>query len=233
MNESDILVCIGDETDEWIEELVKKDKGPHLGIIRFNDSVAKIAQGDRMLNSNTFNDEKMDYHFWLSLREDLYFCETLEIKLSLYTMRYEAQIKENWEKLSKQLDDLDKRLIDIVEKSKTKEIVVADKFPFEYFVFDYQMMYTALGVGCNADTEIKQEDIEYMINRINKNNISTIFYTDMGDLDIVNEIVNNTGCQAAMLHSLHNVSKEDFDSGITMLDLFKANVDTIESVLCE
>jgi zinc transport system substrate-binding protein len=233
VKDSHIVVCIGDESDKWIEELVKENKELHTRIVRFSDSVGKIAQGDRMLNSGILRKDKMDYHFWLSLREDLYFAKILEGIFSLHFNVFEEQISENGKKLREQLEDLDKKLINIMERSKTKEFVVADKFPFEYFVFDYNMKYSALSVGCNSDSEIKQENIDLIINRIKEKNISTIFYTDIGDLEIVNEIVRNTGCQAVMLYSLHNVSKEDFDKGVTMLDLININIDTIESVFCE
>ena len=36
-----------------------------------------------------------------------------------------------------------------------------------------------------------------------------------------------TGAQMLLLHSCHNVSKEDFDQGVTYLSLMKQNVENL------
>ena len=46
-------------------------------------------------------------------------------------------------------------------------------------------------------------------------------------------IAADTGAEALLLHSCHNVTKKEFESGVTYLELMRQNMEALEQALCE
>ena len=51
-------------------------------------------------------------------------------------------------------------------------------------------------------------------------------------IEVVN-VLREAGAEVRVLHSCHNVSKEDFDAGVTCLDLMKGNLEVLKAALGE
>lgn len=49
--------------------------------------------------------------------------------------------------------------------------------------------------------------------------------------DALTTVCEDTGCGKLEFNSCHNVSKADFESGVSYLDLMWANVDTVRKAL--
>ena len=53
----------------------------------------------------------------------------------------------------KEIEKLDSEIKNVIEHSKRKEIIVADRFPFLYFCREYGLKYYAAFPGCSKDTD--------------------------------------------------------------------------------
>ena len=63
-----------------------------------------------------------------------------------------------------------------------------------------------------------------LIEIIKTENIPVIYYEELIEPQVAKTISEQTGAKMLLLHSAHNVSKEDFDKGITYLDIMKQNL---------
>ena len=64
-------------------------------------------------------------------------------------------------------------------------------------------------------------------------NIPVVLYIEMGNEKVANTIVNEVGngCVAMQIQTLHNVSKEDFESGQTWVSLMERNLEVLRKAL--
>ena len=67
-----------------------------------------------------------------------------------------------------------------------------------------------------------------LIKEIKEQNIPVIYYEELVDPKISQMIRDETGAKMLLLHSCHNVSKEDFNNGVTYLSLMKQNVENLK-----
>ena len=67
-----------------------------------------------------------------------------------------------------------------------------------------------------------------MIKEIKEQKIPVIYYEELVDPKISQMISDETGAKMLLLHSCHNVSKEDFNNGVTYLSLMKQNVENLK-----
>ena len=59
-------------------------------------------------------------------------------------------------------------------------------------------------------------------------NSPVIYYEELVDPKIAKMISEETGAQMLLLHSCHNVSKDDFNNGASYLSLMKQNVQNLK-----
>ena len=58
-----------------------------------------------------------------------------------------------------------------------------------------------------------------------------MFKLEFSDGRIAKTIADATGCEVLELHSCHNVSREDFDAGVTYLDLMQKNLESLKKAV--
>ena len=64
-------------------------------------------------------------------------------------------------------------------------------------------------------------------------NIPYVFTIEFSNQKIAKSVIEGTDAKILTLHSCHNVSKEDFEKGITYYDLMKQNAANLRKALCE
>ena len=94
----------------------------------------------------------------------------------------------------------------------------------QYLTHDYGIHY----VSAPFEAEPSAALVAQMIKEIKENNIPVIYYEELVDPKIAKMISEETGAQMLLLHSCHNVSKDDFNNGVSYLSLMKQNVQNLK-----
>ena len=134
-------------------------------------------------------------------------------------------------KYIEQIESLDNDFEEIISKSDQDELIFADRFPFKYFVNEYNLDYKAAFLGCSAETEVSAKTLKELINEVKDNNIPYVFYLELSNQKIADAIIEETSCKKIMLHSGQNITIDDFNKGITLVDIMKNNRDNLKEAL--
>ena len=73
--------------------------------------------------------------------------------------------------------------------------------------------------------------ISFLIDKIKEEQIPVVFHTELSNEQMTDSICEATGAKKLLLHSCHNVSKDDFESGATYLSLMEQNVSALKEAL--
>ncbi|MDR1263655.1 MAG: metal ABC transporter substrate-binding protein, partial [Oscillospiraceae bacterium] len=130
-----------------------------------------------------------------------------------------------------QLDELDAAFKDVVDGAARKTIVFGDRFPFRYLAMDYNLSYFAAFSGCSTETEASAATIAFLINKVRDEGIPVVFIIELSNGKIADAICESTGAVKLELHSVHNLTKTDFENGVTYLELMRRNVDQLRQAL--
>ncbi len=178
-------------------------------------------------------DIEYDEHIWTSPVNAMILVESIRDTLSEKDPEnrsyYEERAKSYLEKLKKLDDEFRK----VTENKKRDMIVVGDKFPFRYLADEYGLSYRAAFSGCSTDTEPSARTIAYLIDKMRLEQIPVIYYLELSSHRVSEIIAEETGAEPLLLHSCHNVSRREFDSGVTYLDLMEQNVINLKRGLDE
>ncbi len=129
---------------------------------------------------------------------------------------------------TQELADLDARFRRIVENGKRRMFVVADKFPLRYFADTYGLSYRAAFSGCSTDTEPSAKTIAYLIDQVREQEIPAVYYLELSSHRTAEIIGEETGAASLLFHSCHNVTRREFDGGVSYLQLMNQNAVNLE-----
>lgn len=132
-----------------------------------------------------------------------------------------------------QLRQIDEGFLEVSEHRRRSMIVVGDKFPFRYLADTYHLDYRAAFSGCSTDTEPSAKTIAYLIDKVRQEQIPAVYYLELSSRRVSEIIGEETGAQPLLLHSCHNVTRAEFESGITYVELMRQNVENLRKGLDE
>jgi zinc transport system substrate-binding protein len=127
------------------------------------------------------------------------------------------------------LADIDAGLREVSANRVRNMIVVGDKFPFRYLAEEYDLSYRAAFSGCSSDTEPSAQTIAYLIDKIRDEKIPVIYYLELSSHRVSDIIGEETGAEPLLLHSCHNVTRAEFERGITYAELMYQNIENLRA----
>ena len=172
-----------------------------------------------------------DEHIWTSPVNAKKLAGVLAEVLAQEDPAHAASYAENCASYQDKLTELDAEFREVVSHAKRRLIVFGDKFPLRYFFDEYGLEYRAAFSGCSTDTEPSAKTIAYLIDKVRTEEIPVVYYLELSSHRVSEIIGEETGAKPELLHSCHNVTRAEFDSGVTYVDLMKGNIETLRDGL--
>ena len=221
---ADLFIYTGKYMETWAQNIIAplKDKEKVVDCSK-NITLDKIEEIDEEKNDE-HEEHQFETHIWTSLEYASIMCDNILEKLCKVDKKNKEYYEENAKNYKKELEKLDEQFEEVVGSAKRKKIVSASRFPFYYLAKRYGLEYEAAYSSCNEETEVSAQAVAKLISTIQKENIPVIFYEELVEPQVAKTISNQTGVKMLLLHSAHNVSKEDFQNGITYLKIMKQNL---------
>lgn len=244
----DVFICIGGEDEVWVDKILNAIDTSDMQILRLIDHVTLLDEepvagvspnGHEHSHEHHHDDidddnvrpEDADGHIWTSpanamlcldsVKDTL--CESAPENVNLYN--------DNYQNYYDKLLELDREFAQIVENAENNVIVIADRFPFRYLTNDYDLEYFAAFSGCSSESEPSVYTMAFLINEILEHDIDTIFYLEFSTKKLAEKLCDATGAKMLPLNSCHNVTKKDFENGVTYIDLMYENSANIKEAL--
>ena len=223
----DIFIYNGGESDEWVESVLDSLQNPDIEILCMMDYVEPEYE---QKPDHTSGDE-YDEHIWTSVRNAQKLTAAIAEAIKEAdpeNLEYYSQNELNY---IAELAELDKKFTEIAENASGKTLVFGDRFPFLYFVTDYGLDYQCAFPGCSSETEPSIATVRYLIDFVRDNLIPVVFYIEFSNGRTANLIAEDTGAGTLEFNSCHNITKEQFENGMTYISLMEQNAANLEEAL--
>ncbi len=229
----DLFIFVGGESDKWVCDIL--DTSPD-GLTAFSlmDQISpteeKMVDG-MQLEEHHHHEKTFDEHVWTAPQNAITIVNSLTDTLCRLDNENSMFYKTNAEKYVEKLQNLHSVFNDVVEKSKRKTFVVADRFPLMYFAEAYDLDYYAAFPGCTSESEPSAHTVAFLIDKVKEEEIPVVFYIEMSNQKLADTICEATGAKKRLFSSCHNISKEDFSAGKTYLLLMENNLHVLKEAL--
>ena len=182
-------------------------------------------------NDDTEEEPEYDEHIWTSPDNACRIVKRIAEILGDADKENAKFYKENADKYIKKLEAVDKEFEDIVDKSSCHYLVFGDRFPLRYFVDEYDLDYSAAFAGCSSDTEPSADTVAFLIDKVKQEKVPVVLKIELTSPKVADSIAEATGTKVETFYTCHNVTKDEFDKGVTYLDLMKKNVGVLKDAL--
>ncbi|WP_428770394.1 metal ABC transporter substrate-binding protein [Treponema sp. HNW] len=125
----------------------------------------------------------------------------------------------------------------VVNKASDKFILMGDRFPLRYFVDYYGLEYRAAFSGCSTAVEANASTIAFLIDKAAERSVPAVFAMELSNRKIAQTVAEGAakkgGTKPAVLelHTVHNLSKDDFKAGETWVSLMMRNAESLKKGL--
>ncbi len=218
---SDVFLMIGGESDAWADRLLREK---HTGrVLRLIDTVEALGESEHG-HAHGHGDEEYDEHIWTSPRNAIALLDAIEQTLAEASPAQAAVFSANSERYREQLEQLDENFRNLVDQAKDPFVLIADRFPFRYFVEKYGIAYEAAFAGCDAANDPSAATMVRLLHTIEAHDLSVIYTIDLSNGRVANALAEQTGVRVTTLYSGQSISRDDFEAGFTYADLLARNL---------
>ena len=130
-----------------------------------------------------------------------------------------------------ELETLNQAFLSVTAQAKRTELVFGSPFSLYYFTSQYGLSYQAAFDSCSGESEPSVRTLVSLIEHIKKEKIPVVYTTELTDTRIAQTICEETGAKLLLFHSCHNISREEFQQGVTYLSLMYQNVENLKEGL--
>ena len=177
------------------------------------------------------HEHETDEHIWTSPKNAQLMLSAVYDAICKVDPSGKQTYTKNKDAYAKQLSDLDNAYRSAVDNAKNKTIVLADKFPFRYLAHEYGLEFSAAFAACSDESEPGVSTMIKLTKTIKENNIPAVYYLEFSSTKIADTLCDETGATKLMLHSCHNVSKQDIENNVSYVDLMKQNLENLKLTL--
>lgn len=230
---SDLFVYCGGESDHWMDGILNDMDGEvavfslleHSPVVLMEDESGVIEAED---GEGHGHDDVYDEHVWTSLSNEIAIIEALCGTISGLDPENAGSYGVQSGGYVARIEELRTGFTSLFEQAGHPLMVVADRFPLIYFVSEFDIPYLAAFPGCAEESEPSARTVAYLIDRIRADGVESIFHMELSNTMLCDLIADETGAGVYLFNSCHNVTKRQFDQGVTYVDLMEENLETLK-----
>ena len=246
---ADILIRNGGEMEHWLDEVLEALDTSDMTIVTMMDYVDTVEEElvEGMEDAGHDHGTEVDYidydgheaeieydeHIWTSPVNAMKLVAVIRDVLAEKDTANQEFYRRQAGAYLLRLESIDAGFRQVSDARKRNMIVIGDKFPFRYLADEYHLDYRAAFSGCSSDTEPSAKTIAYLIDKVKEEQIPVVYYLELSSHRVAEIIGEETGAKPLLLHSCHNVTRAQFDAGITYAELMEQNIENLRKGIDE
>lgn len=226
INDADIFIYNGGESDEWVENVLKSIDSDVKVMCMF-DYADLIYEEDIEHNKG----DEYDEHIWTSLKNDKKLVKAICEEITKLDTAHKDNYKKNSDSYISKLNKLDTSFQSAVENSAHNTIVVADRFPILYFMKEYGIKYESAFPGCTSETQPSIKTVTKLIDYVRTNDIPIVFHIDNSSDSLARTICEDSNAAIKTFYSMHNITAQQYQTSTTFISLLEINLKSLKEAL--
>lgn len=247
IQDANLFVYVGGEMEKWATKVIESQDKSKTDIVCIADYVDKMEEKevdgaeehehdheegeDHDHEDHEHTEGAFDEHIWTSPANAVKMVNALEKAMEKIDNANASKYKANADAYIAKINDVDKKIKDIVDNKKRDRLIFADKMPMQYFMDYYKLKVSAAFDGCSTEVDPSAKTVAYLQNKVKEEKIPVILYIELNPGTVANTIATETGTKSMRIQTLHNVSLDDFNNGETWVSLMTRNIDVLKAAL--
>lgn len=247
ISRASLFIFTGEFMEPWAGRILKGIKNESLTVVDAGENITLLDADDhkhgRNMDDNGSQDKNKqghnhkqeeqhygdkDPHIWTDPLNALKMIDNILdglVKADPENSNYYAENAENYKN---EIIKLHQDFVRTFKKAKNKKILYAGHFAFGYFAHRYGLEHVSPYRGFSPNAEPSPREIVALIKSVEDSIIKVIYYGELLDPRVARVIAEQTGAEMMLLHGAHNISKKEFQEGVTYISIMKNNLESLK-----
>jgi len=234
VNTADIFISTGKFMEPWADGLLKGVDNKELLVVDASKGITLLEGEDGHVHHNSDKGEEhseggrhksgaIDPHIWLDFGNAQTMVSTVLGALIAKDPGHQDYYRKRADAFIAKLADLDRRYREGLLTCKKDLFIHGGHFAFNYLARRYSLHYVSAYHG-SPDSEPSPKRIIALKKKMEENNIRYIYYEELVTPRIAEVLARETGAAILKLHGAHNITRDEFEKGISFLSLMEENL---------
>jgi len=241
VNGADLFIFTGKSMEPWADGMLKGVDNKGLLVVDASTGITLMqgeedhhdhghGKGEQHGKENHHDHGKIDPHLWLDFANAQKMVSNILEALVVKDPANKDFYTKNSDAFIAKLADLDRRYREAFVTCKKNIFVHGGHFAFNYLAKRYNLQYIAAYHG-SPDSEPTPKRLITLKKKMQQNNIQYIYYEELITPRVAEVLAKETGATLLKLHGAHNISKEEFEKGVSFLSLMEGNLKNLKAGL--
>lgn len=236
---ADLFLYTGDYMEPWAGEIIKSipeenklfvvDCSKGVELIQSEQENEYDDSGDN--HNHEQEQHALDPHIWLDPTLAMLMvdniCDAL-CHIDGDNAEYYIHNADNYKNL---LKTLEYDIFAVIEDAERDVLVFGGRFAYIYFLNHFNLKYVSVYDSCSTNTEPSVKAVNDVTDFIRDNGIPCIYHEEFVNPSLAKAIAKAANVSYELFSTAHNVTKADFDSGVTFIDIMYRNLENIKKGL--
>ena len=227
INGADVFIYTGAHMEPWAEGILKGTDNANLLVVDASKGVT-LRDGARDHRGEADHDHgKTDPHIWLDLANAQKMVDTIFAALARRDPANKETYATNAAAYKVKLEALDKAFKDTFLTCRKHTFVHGGHFAFGYLGARYDLHYISAYQG-SPDAEPTPKRLIALKKNMEKEDIKYVYYEELITPRVAEVLARETGAKLLKLHGAHNVTRAEFEKGISFLTIMEGNLSNLK-----
>jgi zinc transport system substrate-binding protein len=220
---SDVFMYTGESLELWASD-ISKNAAPQTIVIDASEGINLLPN---IIPNSEEPDQKFDPHFWLNPEYSMQVAKRVAAILSDRDPAGTELFQKNLAAYTQEMRVFDDLYRKTLSGCQTKLFVYGGHFAFEYVAERYGLKYQS-AQGLSPESEPSAQDIARLIDQIRREHVQALFSEELASSKVAETLAQETGAEIFVINPAENVTKEEFDNGITLEHILGENLRALE-----
>ena len=228
ISKSDLFLYTGDAMEPWASTVIK---GIDTEIVDVSEGVNICADVHNDEEHHHHTHSNGDPHIWMSIKNAKIMVNNILKALVRVDEKNREYYVKNAQEYLKKLDVLDEKFTAFGKDAQGITLCHGGKISKTYLERDYGIKIIAAYDSCSEWAEPSALRVKEIIETIRTQGLKAVLYEELSQGRIAETVRDELGVEKLLLHTCHNVSREELNNGETYLSLMEKNICNLNRVI--
>jgi zinc transport system substrate-binding protein len=219
LSTADLFIYIGAGLEPWLDDVLRSLTSSRLRVLVVMDSLS--------LPGPEKKEHEEDPHIWLDLGIDRSIVSLLARTLGQIAPAQAIFFAANAERYAEKLEKIEEQFSTVLSRCRQRTILLGGHAAFGYLAARYGLEQKSLS-GLSPDAEPTPGRLMEAIKWAKQNGVRAVFREANANDKMARLLAKEIGAELLVLHPGANLSKKEWSSGLTFLDIMARNLDNLK-----
>jgi zinc transport system substrate-binding protein len=225
---ADVFIYIGPMMEPWAAKVLKAADNPKLQVVEAGSGLAFLEEKEpgSEPSHRAHSGRNLDPHLWLDFSLDAKIVESLAGVFAARDPARASFYRERAETYKEKLAALDQAYRKNLSVCQRRQMIIGGHSAFAYLARRYNLEQVAL-YGLNPNAEPTPKKLAAVIETARQHRAKYIFFEAFVNPKLAQVLAKEAGVGTLVLHTGHNLTREQIGKNVGFLDLMKQNLESL------